>query len=334
MAADGDAHSAQPFFRIGTKMDTFDLYRTFLTIAEQGSLSGAARALNRTPSAVSKQLSALEAQLGVTLVARTRHSLTLTAAGEAFQTKCRAIVQAVKDAERQVVAEHGNGGGEVWITLSKSLVHDRFFADLAAISERHPQIALHLDVSEDVRDLHEARFDIALRLGDLGKSSSLHAVALQEVQLVCCAGPDYVARHGAPASLQDLKHHRLILPPAEQLSQTLRRFFHHHDLQMDGRRQHTANDLDAVRLAIQHGMGLGFLLDITVAEELARGILVPVLEEVALPAKKLYMVTKADRYQPQPVRTVAAAIKRGFQHAPSRRVQGPWPSTSDRAVER
>lgn len=177
----------------------------FVRVVEAGDFSGAARALGLSPSAVSKLVARLEARLGTRLLRRSTRRLALTAEGEAFHARAAGILAEIDAAEREA------GGarlpaGRVRIASSASYVTHVLAPLLPEFLARYPDIAIDIVQSDAISDLVADRTDLAIRAGPL-ESSGLIARSLGETTLVVVASPDWIERHGMPATLADLALH-------------------------------------------------------------------------------------------------------------------------------
>lgn len=184
--------------------------RAFVMTAEAGSFTRAALTLGVSRSQVSKQVTALEAALGVTLMVRSTRSLRLTQSGNLLHEQCRGalgnMAQAVALAREERDAMCGrirlnSVGGPVGECLLAPAVH--------AFMQAWPQIEVELDFSSHRVDLIRDDFDIALRMGPL-EDAEFVARPLIRLPFVVVASPQYLAHHGWPQQPRDLtKHHCL-----------------------------------------------------------------------------------------------------------------------------
>lgn len=271
-------------------MSRLTQYQTFMAILDAGSLSGAARALNITPSAVSKQIGLLEAHLGTRLLDRSNRQVSATAAGSLFYQECREILQHVTKAENRIRESQDAVSGRISITISKSLARTSLFDDLAAFADLHPNIRFDIHMSDDLQDLQQGEHDFAFRLGATGDSSRLYGRELARCRLACLASPSYLDRWGAPAQLQDLNDHRLMLLMPRNLSEQLRRFLRDEKVVLDQQSHDICDDVESVFQSVRSGMALGLMLDLTVAKEVESGEFIPLLENADLPVKSLYLL--------------------------------------------
>lgn len=276
----------------GLAMSGFTLYQVLVAVVEEGSIAQAALRLNYSAAAVSKQLARLEGQLQVQLFHRSHKRLDITEAGRRFYPRCKDILRTISLAEDALRDENMAISGQLSITLSKSLARSPIFDLLSRFSREYPDIQLDIRFSDGLEDLHAEDLDFAFRLGKLEDSSHLIATLLSETQLVACATPEHLAERGVPRSFSDMVNGRLLLMSRLYSSDALRAFFNRENIRSELQRAHIFDDIEGVYQAVRVGMGIGFLLDISVQPELDDGRLVSVLAERNLPRKTLYLVYK------------------------------------------
>lgn len=191
-------------------MDRFSQMHTFVRIAELGSISAVAREVGASQPTVSKQLAALEASLGVTLLRRTTRSLSLTEAGSAYYEAARRILDDLAEAEAGVARLSGGLTGTLTVAAPNALGQqflDRLVIDFQA---QHAGLKVHLIEGERFADLVEEGIDVAVRVGNL-TDSTLIARRLGSSRQVVVGTPEYFERHGKPRVPQDLDRHNCIL---------------------------------------------------------------------------------------------------------------------------
>jgi DNA-binding transcriptional LysR family regulator len=181
----------------------------FVRSIELGGFSAAARELKLTPSALSKLVSRLEGTLKVRLLNRTTRKLTPTAEGELFLARCRRILAELDDAETEVGRSRERPRGRLRMNVGVGFGTHQLVPALPRFFERYPEVQLELAVEDRVIDLHKEGVDIAVRAG-APSDLSLVARKICEVERVVCASPAYLARHGAPRSLEELRKHDCI----------------------------------------------------------------------------------------------------------------------------
>lgn len=184
-------------------------YALFAQIAEAGSLSAAGRALRLSPAMVSKRLARLEARLGVQLVHRTTRRLALTEPGERFHRDVLAIRAAVADAEARVTGRTERLAGTLRISAPTSFGRLHVAPHLGRFLAAHAGLAVELELSDGFTDLVAERIDVAVRIA-AAVPAQLAGRRLVGSGRVLCAAPAYLAEAGTPASVTELRRHRLL----------------------------------------------------------------------------------------------------------------------------
>lgn len=299
--------------RLEKQMAKFTQYRIFVTAVETGSISAAAQQLNISASAVSKQIAALEQNLGVRLLERSNRSIRPTEMGQSFFQNCKAILRSVADAEVRLKAERDEVQGVLRITLSTSLLESALTEHLADFSSRHPAVTFDLHASEHTEDLHEANFDFAFRIGVMDDHSQLVATPLAEVRPIFCASAAYVEQHGVPDDYSEYAQHRLVLLPFSHMSDSLRMFLRDRKAIEDASVHHRANDVVTSYRMIKAGMGIGLMLDCSIRSELEEGAFVDVSRHDPLPSKILSLVYRKNAYMPSKNNLFKQFIKERFR---------------------
>ena len=257
--------------------------QAFVRAVEIGNLTGVAREMSITASAVSKLITRLEARHGVRLLNRTSRSLGLTREGEAFVEAARRALEAVDEAEGVLSASTARLRGRIRLYSLPTFAY-RLVPLIATFVERHPGVTIDLQLGTDRLDPIRYGFDLAIRVGRL-EDSTAFSRRIAETGWVVCASPQYLARHGTPVTPADLDRHNCLnfsihthrLPwVLESDGRTL---------QPDVRGNVTSNQAEALRLLALQGLGLIRVSDLVVAADLAAGTLVPVLADHA-PVRK------------------------------------------------
>jgi DNA-binding transcriptional LysR family regulator len=192
----------------------WELYRSFLGVLREGSLSGAARSLGVAQPTVGRHVAALEAALGLALFTRSPSGLLPTEAAEALRPAAEAMAHSAAAFERAAASLGDAAGGTqvrgvVRITVSEVFGIEVMPAVLADLRERHPGLVIELALSDRVHDLLQREADIAVRMAP-PRQEQLVARRVGTAELGLHAHPDYLARHGTPHSLEALAGHTLI----------------------------------------------------------------------------------------------------------------------------
>ncbi|MCE4059683.1 LysR family transcriptional regulator [Pandoraea sputorum] len=188
---------------------SWDLYRTFLAVLTEGSLSGAARALGITQPTAGRHIAALEQALGQTLFTRSQTGLLATDAAQSLRSHAQAMQHTALAFER-AAASHGDGvNGVVRISASEIVGVEVLPPILTALRRAHPDLTIELVPTNRIQDLLHREVDIAVRMAP-PQQDALIARRVGVIDVGLHARDDYVARYGAPTSLADLAHHTVI----------------------------------------------------------------------------------------------------------------------------
>lgn len=249
----------------------------FIRIVETGSLAAAARDLGLTASAMSKQLTRLEARLGVRLLTRTTRRLGLTPEGEIYLARSRDILSLIEAAEQDVTACRGRPSGLLRVNTGTAFARHRLIPLLPDFFARYPAITLDLTVTDRRVDLVAEQVDVLLRTGALGDSSLL-ARRIAESRRVVCAAPAYLARRGRPATPEALlAHDCLVLRGGARL--TVWPFRTASGLQsLTVRGVATTDSAEALRDMALAGLGIIRVSAFIVARDIVEGRLVALFE--------------------------------------------------------
>ena len=248
----------------------------FAAVIRHGSFSAAGRALGLTPSAVARAIDRIEARLGVRLLLRSTRALTLTAEGQAYLHAARRILADLDDAE-QAIADQGAPRGR--LRVSAALSHGRLCIVplLGDFARAYPDILIDIALTDQLVDVAAGQADVAIRFGPLA-DSSLTARKLGENGRVIVASPAYLARAGTPRTPEDLLDHNCLnfnFRRAEPVWPFVRdgtEFC----LAMKGGIE--ANNGETLGQLAAAGVGVTRVGAFSVAQEIADGRLVPLLE--------------------------------------------------------
>lgn len=187
----------------------WELYRSLLGVLEQGSLSGAARALGVAQPTIGRHVHALEQALGVSLFTRSQTGLLPTEAALELRGHAEAMRSAAA-ALKRAAEGHGAGiRGTVRVSASEVVGAEILPSVLAALRRAHPELRIELVLSNRVQDLLKREADIAVRM-TTPKQGALVARRIGSVAVGLHAHRDYLAQHGTPKTLADLARHALI----------------------------------------------------------------------------------------------------------------------------
>lgn len=191
---------------------SLDEMDTFLAVMELGTVTAAAARLNLSKSVVSKRISDLEANLGAALFLRNAGRITPTDTALRLAEGLRPALAGLRAAaEGAIVEARGSTRLRGRLSISVPMTLGRLYLGpiLARFAQAHPELDLLIDYEDRARDLIHDRLDAAVRVGRM-RDTALMSRKICEDRQIACASPDYIARHGAPRDLADLRNHRTI----------------------------------------------------------------------------------------------------------------------------
>ncbi|EYF00213.1 LysR family transcriptional regulator [Chondromyces apiculatus] len=284
----------------------------FREVATRGTLSGAARALGVTPSAVSKQVTRLEARLGVRLVQRTTRSLQLTAAGTRYKGHAERLLVSLEEAEADVQGERDILRGRVRVSAPTMLGQEIVAPIAARFLVTHPEVEVELDLSDRLVDLVAEQVDLAVRVVPTMESSGLSSRRLGMTEWHLVASPAYVAARGMPASVGELAAHACLELSHAQDRGTW-------ELQVRGRATRVlvqarllSSSIGALHRCALEGAGIGRFPEYLVRKDLEAGRLVRVLPRVVSSRRPVYALQPTRAFVAPRVRAFASFLAEQF----------------------
>src|ERR1700678_777457 len=191
-------------------MDRLDAMQAFVRVVEKGSFSAVAKERGIGQPAVSKQISALEEELGTELIHRTSRSASLTEAGRDFYESASRILDDLENATSRIGRGQTAPKGLIRLTVPPTFARLHMVSKLPAFFAAYPDMAVEMGASESPTTIIEEGFDLAIHSGDL-PDSSLVARKLGQTMTVLVATPQYVSRHGVPESPEDINRFRSVV---------------------------------------------------------------------------------------------------------------------------
>lgn len=279
-----------------------DGFAGFVAAYEEGSVSGGARRMGIPRATLSRQLSRLEARLGVRLVHRDTRRFDPTEAGLELYERARRIVDESRAAVDALRRADGVPRGKLRLSMPPTPGGDNFGFDrmLIAFARIWPEVDLEVHTGSQHIDLRAARFDVALRAG-IQRDPDLVARTLLDLPVHVVGAPRYLAAHGHPKRSEDLASHRLLVGFAGGVRPG-RSWPLVHGGTLKVHAAFSSNDLLILRSAARDGLGLALLPELPIRRDLLDGALVPVLEDVVGTRNTLAVVYPSRAYLQPKVR--------------------------------
>ncbi|WP_114765393.1 LysR family transcriptional regulator [Vibrio rhodolitus] len=286
--------------------------RSFVLIAKLGNFTKAAEALEVSRSHVSRQISALEKQMGVTLLTRTTRTLRLTQAGTRFFNQCESALQLIDQAVIAAVDDTKKVQGLIRVNCVGGYLGEELVAQaISEFMQLYPQVTVDLDFSSPRIDLIEDQFDVAFRMGEL-EDAGFIAKRLMTIDMVTLASPDYIKRFGNPEHPKELSNHRALTGSVTKWS-----FIHasesskHYDIHVKGK--FTCKNGRALIKASLLGNGLIRVPKVYCETEINSGVLMTVMPQWRIPSVPFSLIFHKDRYQPKRLRVFVDFVTAWFE---------------------
>ncbi|UXI03664.1 LysR substrate-binding domain-containing protein [Photobacterium sp. TY1-4] len=254
-----------------TRSDDLEI---FLAVVDSGGFSAAAEALDIQVARVSRAVSKVESQLGVSLLNRTTRRVELTDEGRQFVSTVRAGLRQLQQAEEDIVSRGELPKGRLRVDAATPFLFHQLVPLIQPFREAYPDIELVMTSHEGYVDLLEKQTDVAIRIGRL-TDSTLHARPLGKSELYMVTSPDYISRRGCLHHPNELEQHDLIgftgpkilntwpLPGVGEITPTL-----------------VVSNGELVRQLTLAGNGISCLSGFMVKKDIEQGRLIPLFESV------------------------------------------------------
>jgi len=284
-------------------LDRWTEIELFVQVAETGSLSRAAEALELSNAAASRHLSALEERLGARLVERNTRRLYLTDTGQEFFSRAKTILSDLKDAESAVNATALNPTGMLRITASLSFSLHHVAPLLREYTQRYPNVTVHVEAANRYLDIIDNNIDVAIRTREIEPDSNITIRRLGETRRILAASPRYFAQYGFPKTLEELHKHKLLIYTYANNPNELRFTRDGETTTVTVRGLLESNDGQILRTAALDGMGILVQPSYIVYNDIVAGRLVPVLDDWDLPHLTINLAYPSRKHLSAKVRT-------------------------------
>lgn len=259
-------------------MDQLHLMNVFVAVIEEEGFAAASRRLKMSPPAVTRAISALEAQLGVQLLMRTTRHVRATDAGIQYAEDARRILQSVEQANESVAGVNQTPKGKITITAPVLFGQQYVMPSVIQYLQQYSDTQVEAVFLDRVVNLMEEGFDLGVRIGQL-PDSNMRARKIGQVNLVLVASPDYIAQNGAPKDPKQLDQHTIVAASSSSLGKGWR-------FLKDGEKAYqriqprlwVSTNQSAIDAA-KSGFGITRVINYQVANDLASGALQTVMKD-------------------------------------------------------
>ena len=269
----------------------------FVKVAQFESITRAARSLGMPISTVSRRLSVLESELGVSLLRRTTRRVTLTAQGREYFNQCQEPLNLLQEAERVLTQTQKKPEGLLRITVPVILSQEPFFNFLSAFLKDHAGIRIELVVTNVLVDLSAENIDLAIRVGEL-KDSSVIVRRLGTSAYHLVAAPEYLKTRSRPAEPADLKSHDCVMFNAKNNEREWELVNGKRTVRVHISGRVASRDITSVNALVLRGHGIGLLPSTYCDEGIAKGKLLRVLPKWTSSPIPMFALYSSRKYLP------------------------------------
>ena len=287
------------------KQYSLDDLSTFVAVVDAGSFSVASKLLGTNKSAVSKQISRLELALQTRLLNRSTRRLSMTEVGHEVYLHALRIVEEANNVEMKVANSQEKPTGLLRISTSTVFGNLHIAGLMSEFMERYPDVRVILNLNDRYVNLAEDGFDVVLRMTRDVNLMSAIARPLAKLQYALVASPSYIARYGAPATLDSLPSHRFLTLGQSTSATNLDFLLNDKPVSIKVNSVAAINSSESLRICMLNGSGIALLPTFVVGRDIQSGQAIPLLPEyrpVGLFGDYLYAVYLENRFLTMKVR--------------------------------
>ncbi|MCB2102168.1 MAG: LysR family transcriptional regulator [Rhodobacterales bacterium] len=246
----------------------------FARVVQAGSFSAAARTMNLSPSAISRQIGYLEDGLGVRLLNRTRDGIIPTDEGRAFFERCDRVADTVAEAKEYLDGLSGEPTGHLRVVSTVAFGHEQLLPVLPRFLDENPQITLSLRLTDELIDLSAGEYDAAIQFSEALSQEHIITRKLAPNRRILVASPAYVEAYGNPRTREELDQHACLrLTTVADWNDWIPAAVLKRPMRFEG------NSAYVVYKAVLGGLGIARLSEYLVGIDVAEGRLVRVLPD-------------------------------------------------------
>jgi DNA-binding transcriptional LysR family regulator len=282
------------------RVDTLTSIKVFRQVVESGSFVAAAERLELSPAMVSKHVMQVEKRLGVRLLNRNSRTLSITEPGRVYYERCKTILDDLEETELELGALGTVARGTLRISCPSWFAGQRLADAFAEFRRRYPEIVVDVSFEDRKVDLVEEGYDLTMRV-TFGDSLPAGIIARPVRQMLAFVGAsrDYVKRHGAPNSPQEVGQHDFVgvnsldsltfVGPEGKIEVPVRVVLRY-------------RSLAGLANAVAAGIGLGPLPDVFFVDPVFKDELMPLLTDYPIQQPTLYLVYVSRKHLPLKIR--------------------------------
>jgi DNA-binding transcriptional LysR family regulator len=277
---------------LDNNMSKLERIQTFITVIDEGSFIGAAKKLNTAPATITRQVHALEQELGVQLIERTTRRLKLTEIGQHYFEEAKKLIDQLISTENLIAQSHSEPTGRLKVNVTRFTAIRYILPHLKEFMQQYPKINLTLDLAERFPDMDKEEVDLVFALAIEGSPDVVRRKVFG-AKMLFCASPEYLQQYGVPQKPDDLKQHRFISHTMRKPPDVLN-FRNHPPIRVNPILG--VNDSLAMQRCALNGIGFVMIFDFFAQQYLESGELVEILKDYSEDDKPLYLYYKQNKY--------------------------------------
>jgi len=285
-------------------MEHFSALHLFISVADTGSFSAGGEALGISTSVVSRQIAALETELGTRLFKRSTRRVELTDAGAIYLKRIRSLLTELEETNRALKKPNSTAAGRFRIVTSTAIGLSLIVPAIADFMAANPGVAIHLDLLDRVIDPQEEDYDLVLQVGD---NPNVAGPVVVQIEMGLFGSPAYLAHHGRPRAPADLDNHRALYLASQQ-NWNLRG-----NSGEKPKMQFCSNRFEALKALCLAGQGIALLPLFLVRAEIERGDLVQLLDGFEPKPSSLFVANSSLRSETMVSRLFQSFLESRFK---------------------
>jgi DNA-binding transcriptional LysR family regulator len=279
-------------------MSKIDRILTFIQVIEENSFAAAARKLRISNAAVSKQISQLEAELGIQLLNRSTRKLSLTDPGEIYFDLSKKMVENVKEMDNLVSEMRKEPVGNLKVVSQRQFAEEYIIPYLNDFLVEYPKVRLNFQIGEYFPDLEKEEIDILIGMSLVTSVNDIHK-KIGTTYYMMAASPAYLKKYGKPKAPKEMLKHRYINHGIRKPNNTIK-FKGGEEIVLEP--YLLLNDTRLMRDCAIQGLGIVKLHAYVIKDALDKGTLVEILEDYREPLQPIYVTYRAQKFVPPKVR--------------------------------
>ncbi|WP_108649593.1 LysR family transcriptional regulator [Dongshaea marina] len=291
-------------------MNLINLMTAFRAVAEEKSFKKAAEKLSVSTAIISRYISQLETSLEIRLINRSARAISLTEEGKIYYDKSLSILKDIDNLNTLFQEKKKLPSGKIRLTTSSLFLEKLITEEICSFLDKHPQIDIDITTDNKLVNLIESGVDLAIRSGKLA-DSNLISKKLCGYEVILCASPEYITKHGLPGKPEDLHQHKLILDSnvCDEL-----KFKNDFNISLiNGQCSLKINCGHVLRKAVLMGHGIGSVTKFSVINDINKGRLIQILEDYDILNRNAYLLYPKKNHLPLRTKLFIDHLTKSFE---------------------